>query len=93
MQAIGISDQGTKVQFHVDAGHINRRQRAFKQQYSITSKLLESVRYWWIIGVKYNSKQIDVIYINVAKILYSIVPSKLLFKLEYTKSVADSLIG
>jgi hypothetical protein len=68
------------VQFLVDKGRINKRQHAFIKHHSTASNLLECVRDW-SIGLNY-SKQTDVIYIDFAKAFDSIVPSKLLLKLE-----------
>ena len=73
-----IKDQ--MVQFLVDKGHISKRQHAFIKHHSTASNLLECLRDW-SIGLD-GHMQTDVIYIDFAKAFDSIVPSKLLFKLE-----------
>jgi hypothetical protein len=68
------------VQFLADKGRINKRQHAFIKLHSTASNFLECVRDW-SIGLNL-SKQTNAICIDFAKAFDSIVPSKLLLKLE-----------
>jgi Reverse transcriptase (RNA-dependent DNA polymerase) len=68
------------VRFLFDKGYITKRQHAFIKNYSTASNMLECLRDWYI-GLD-SRMQTDVIYINLVKAFDSIVPSKLLFKLE-----------
>ena len=68
------------VRFLVDKGYITKRQNAFIKNHSTASNLLECLRDW---SIGLNSRmQTDVVYVDFAKAFDSIVPSKLLFKLE-----------
>jgi hypothetical protein len=68
------------VQFLADKGHITKRQHAFIKHHSTASNLLECIRDW-SVGLNYG-QQTDIVYVDFAKAFDSIVPSKLLLKLE-----------
>lgn len=68
------------VQFLSDKGLINKRQHAFIKKHSTASNLMASL-HDWSIGLN-SHLHTDVVYIDFSKAFDSIVPSKLLFKLE-----------
>jgi ribonucleases P/MRP protein subunit RPP40 len=68
------------VQFLADKGLISKCQHAFIKHHSTDSNLLASLRDW-SIGLNSHLHN-DIVYIDISKAFDSIVPSKLLFKLE-----------
>ena len=68
------------VQFLADKGLISKCQHAFIKHHSTASNLLASLRDW-SIGLNSHLRT-DIVYIDFSKAFDSIVPSKLLFKLE-----------
>jgi hypothetical protein len=73
-----IKDQ--MVRFMVDEGFITKCQHAFIKQHSTASNLLECIRDWTVAFT--SGQQTDIVYVDFAKAFDSIVPSKLLLKLE-----------